>query len=319
MLSDAERMGEDKMWEIVEMRFKGIQKIRQHFTDNVIDYSNCGGFECFAWQERELYDKLDWLNDGMKKITGTSNVFTWSDDKLLRFGFAGFSGMIENKMEGGLHSGKLLLQLSRKVQSLGVNILTGMEVIAFEKQNNYIDIVTRYARIQAGKLLVCTNAFSSNLVKDLCIEPARGQVLVTEPIENLKMRGTFHYDQGYYYFRNVGDRVLIGGARNTDFTAERTDELVVSEQIQIELERFVSSHLLPGIPYKVSHRWSGIMGFSENKLPVVREVEENVYTALSCNGMGGCTFTGYSRTGICIDQLSNFNDNQLSTCLFLFQ
>src|SRR5947199_238631 len=33
LLHDAVKLGEDKLWEIVEMRFKGIEKIRSHFGD----------------------------------------------------------------------------------------------------------------------------------------------------------------------------------------------------------------------------------------------------------------------------------------------
>jgi hypothetical protein len=36
------------------------------------------------------------------------------------------------------------------------------------------------------------------------VKPARAQVLITEPIDNLDVRGTFHLDCGYYYFRNIG-------------------------------------------------------------------------------------------------------------------
>src|SRR4051812_19715273 len=54
MIYDAKAMGEDKMWSIVEMRYKGIQKIRQYFKDDVIDFDECGGYECFKDDEGQL-------------------------------------------------------------------------------------------------------------------------------------------------------------------------------------------------------------------------------------------------------------------------
>ena len=49
------------------------------------------------------------------------------------------------------------------------------------------------------------------------ITPARGQIIVTEPIDDLPWTGCHHFDEGFYYFRNIGNRVLLGGARNQDF------------------------------------------------------------------------------------------------------
>jgi hypothetical protein len=54
----------------------------------------------------------------------------------------------------------------------------------------------------------------------------------TEPIDNLDVRGTFHLDCGYYYFRNIGDRILLGGGRNLDFETETTTEFAQTEIIQ---------------------------------------------------------------------------------------
>jgi glycine/D-amino acid oxidase-like deaminating enzyme len=289
MISDVQQMGENEMWSLVEMRFKGINKIKQHFKENVIDYEPSGGYECFASDSEELKaveEKICWLNEGMRKITGAVKSFTWRSEKLQQFGMKDFGGMIENEMEGGLHSGKLLQSLTRKVQSLGVNIFNGVKVDGFDNSNGFVNVYTSANTFKAAQLLVCTNAMSSKLIKDFEVEPARGQVLITDPIEGLKMKGTFHYDEGYYYFRNVGDRILIGGARNKDFEKERSHEFLLNELIQNELEQFVTKHLLPQTRFTISHRWSGIMGFSEKKLPVIKEVQENVFAAVACNGMG---------------------------------
>ena len=289
MLLDSKLMGDDKMWQTVEMRYKGISKIRRLFNDDVIAYDACGGYECFDADTNildELKSKLSWLNKGMFNITGNENSFQWCNNKLKDFEFNGFHALIENQLEGGLHSGKLLRALIQKVQSLGVHIFNGITVNGWNKIAGKIVISTSIATIKTEQLLICTNGFASQLLPEVFIEPARGQVFVTAPIEGLKMKGTFHYNEGYYYFRNVGNRVLIGGARNLDFATENTDELLLNEKIQIELKRFVSTHLLPSTPFNITHQWSGIMGFTKDKLPVVQAVEENIYVAVACNGMG---------------------------------
>ena len=58
------------------------------------------------------------------------------------------------------------------------------------------------------------------------VKPARAQVLITRPIKDLAVKGTFHLDKGYYYFRNIDKRILIGGGRHLDYEPEETCKLV---------------------------------------------------------------------------------------------
>ena len=199
----------------------------------------------------------------------------------------GFDKMIENDLEGGLHSGKLVFALQQYLQSKGVLFFSGMEVMRVEKDTNHYRVITTSNQtFTSTSLLYCTNAFSQHLLPGLVVTPARGQVIVTSPIEDLKLNGTFHYDDGYYYFRNVGNRVLLGGARNKSFDTEKTTELTITPTIQDELLRFLSEHILPGKAFTITHKWSGIMGFTANKEPIVEKVDDNAYAVIACNGMG---------------------------------
>ena len=44
--------------------------------------------------------------------------------------------------------------------------------------------------------------------------------------------------EGYYYFRNIGNRILFGGGRHLDFDKEFAADMALNESIQNELERF---------------------------------------------------------------------------------
>jgi glycine/D-amino acid oxidase-like deaminating enzyme len=195
--------------------------------------------------------------------------------------------LIENKLEGYLHSGKLCQALLQEVQSMGVTVLNAIEISGFEKNNDGITLHTnQLIHLNTSRLLICTNAFARQLVPELDIVPARGQVLVTSPIEGLALKGTFHYDGGYYYFRNLGNRVLLGGARNKAFDEEATTEMTTTEKIQHELERFLAEHILPGYSYQITDRWSGIMGMGHEKMPIIKEVSPQVFCAVRMSGMG---------------------------------
>ncbi|MGN6616094.1 MAG: NAD(P)/FAD-dependent oxidoreductase [Ilyomonas sp.] len=290
LLHDAKVMGESRMLQIVEMRYKGIEKIRKTFDDAVTGFDACGGYECLSrtlHDVDEIDEHLLWLNDNLSEITGDTQTFTWSNERLHEFGFEGFDAMIENKFEAGLHSGKLVQALTRKVQSEGVDILTGLQVENWSEEEQKIIVHTKPGiSITAKQLIVCPNAFSSQLTSQLNTQPARGQIIVTSPIEGLKMKGTFHYDEGFYYFRNVDNRILLGGARNKAFESEATTELSTSDVIQNELQRFIATHLLPDKTFTIDYRWSGIMGFTNDKQPVTKKLSDRVTAMVACNGMG---------------------------------
>jgi glycine/D-amino acid oxidase-like deaminating enzyme len=111
-------------------------------------------------------------------------------------------------------------------------------------------------------------------------------VLITEPIPNLDIKGTFHLDRGYYYFRNIGDRILLGGGRNLAFEEETTTEMGQTEIIQKRLEQLLKEVILPNHDIEIAHRWSGIMGVGASKNPIVANLSQNVYCGVRMGGMG---------------------------------
>ena len=170
---------------------------------------------------------------------------------------------------------------------MGVTVLNGIEIKQFETVNGRVELQTNHDfTLQAGRLLVCTNAFARQLLPELDIEPARGQVLVTSPVDNLKFSGAFHYDEGFYYFRNLGKRVLLGGARNRAFEEEKTESLLLTDTIQQELERFLREVIRPAGDFTIDYRWSGVMGMGPEKMPVVKQVSDQVFCAVRMGGMG---------------------------------
>ncbi|MBN9380678.1 MAG: FAD-binding oxidoreductase [Chitinophagaceae bacterium] len=290
LIADEEKMGEDKMLELVEMRYKGLRRISKVFSDKEIDFQQHGGYDLITGDNfniNDLRSQIDKLNRPLKKIVGLQKTFRMASDKLAGFGFAGIQHLIENKAEGQLHSGRLCQALLKLVQSMGVTVLNNIEIKSYEKVNGNVLLHTSYPfSFTASQLLVCTNAFARQLLPQLDIEPARGQVFVTSPIDKLPFQGTFHYDEGFYYFRNLGNRILLGGARNKAFEAERTDEMNITPDIQHELERFLKETILPGRDYTIEHRWSGIMGMGSEKMPIVQAVNDHVFCAVRMSGMG---------------------------------
>ena len=290
ILHDIQTMGADAVWNLVDMRFRGLARINRYFPDSITRFDHAGGFECFeanssVWPGCAA--QLDELNRGMKTITGHAETFRIASQRLDELGLRNYAYLIENQLEGGLHSGFLLLALWQKAQALGVQVLTGVSVNAVYPRSYGVDLDTSLGSLHARQVLLCTNAFTRDLLPQADIEPARGQVFVTAPIPNFKLAGTFHAEEGYYYFRNLGDRLLIGGARHTAFAEEATTEVSITHQIQQTLEAYAQKHILPeNQPYTITHRWSGIMGMGSTKFPIVERVSDQLFVCARMSGMG---------------------------------
>jgi gamma-glutamylputrescine oxidase len=288
MVAGVQDMGEDQFLELTEMRYKGLKKIAKTFNDKEIGYHRDGSYELIATaNNNELRSQIDTFNRLLKKITGKQKIFSLQNEKIARFGFAGIQHLIGNNYEGQLHSGKLCQALLRLVQSTGVTVLNNTEITGYEKVHGQLLLHTNHDfPLLSSQLLVATNAFARQLLPQLDIVPARGQVIVTAPIEGLPFKGSFHYDEGYYYFRNLGDRVLLGGARNKAIAEENTDQMDISDPIQSALERFMQKTILPGRHFTIEHRWSGIMAMGAEKMPIIKAVNDHVFCAVRMSGMG---------------------------------
>ena len=308
LISDIQLMGEAAMLETVKMRYDGLQRIQEVFKAKEIDYNQWGGYELFEGKkgakndESGLYDisKLEsdiaYLNKILAPALKTPKkngkylpIYTNASKDIKKLGFQGIEALAFNQLEGQLNSAKLVLALQKAVQAKGVQILFNTEVKKFKSHKKGVTITTNLeAVLETKQFLVCTNGFAKQLIPSLDVVPARGQVFVTEPIKNLKFKGCFHFDEGYYYFRNLGNRLLLGGARNADFKNEKTYSLETSATIQKVLEDFMMQRILPkgSKKPKIELRWSGTMGMGKIKKPIIEQLQPNVYCAVRMSGMG---------------------------------
>ncbi|MCZ2082868.1 MAG: FAD-binding oxidoreductase [Flavobacteriales bacterium] len=284
LIADSEKMGWQKTVELVKMRFDGLQKIKNYFKSETIDFELCGGYEIL--NDGSVLSQLDEVNERLKNITGIPETYFLSNSKIAEFGLGKTNTLIENTLEGSLHSGKLLQQLLQKCYDLKIEFLFGTEVLAINESSASVKLSTKNIELETDKLVIATNAFTKKLFPEIDLIPARGQILVTEPIPDLKLKGTFHYDEGFYYFRNLGSHVLLGGGRNQDFKNEETTEFSTSEFLQNHLEQFLKDVILPHQNFKIAHRWSGIMAVGNEKSPIIKKISERQIAAVRLSGMG---------------------------------
>jgi len=286
ILSDLNTHTEEEVFQLVSKRWEGIHLLRKTLGDNTIDFEQNGGHELFLESKNELFNKcldnLERVNELLRPIF-KMNAFEPHGNS---FNFKNIKKQyITNTLEAQIDTGKMMMALLQSARQKGVRILNSIVVEDYQEIGDCVKIKTNAFEFKTTKLMIATNGFAAQLVGEE-VQPARAQVLVTRPIRNLHIKGTFHLDEGFYYFRNIDNRVLLGGGRNLDIKGEETYEHGKTPLIQNQLEKMLSKTILPNIPFEVEHRWSGIMGVGHVKKPIIKHISNNVYCGVRLGGMG---------------------------------
>jgi gamma-glutamylputrescine oxidase len=281
----------EKTLTTVQMRWQGLQLLRQKLGDANIDYQPTGGYELIAQNQIHVLQNLEALNQLLAPIIGESDVFQEKKALVQHFGFQRIETLIENRFEGHLHSGKLFRRLYQRVCKAGCLVYTGALVTHIETSEAIHRFWVKTASnetlcFSSPKGCICANAFTPLFFPELAIEPGRGQVLVTQPLPKVPFKGSFHFEEGYFYFRDIGNRVLLGGGRHLAKAEETTTAFGTTPFIQQQLEDLLREVILPTTPHQIDYRWSGIMAFGPEKSPIIKEVNPGLWVGARMNGMG---------------------------------
>ncbi|MFN5208402.1 MAG: NAD(P)/FAD-dependent oxidoreductase [Bacteroidota bacterium] len=289
LLADIKQMGDqDLAFHLAEMRFKGLGMLISRLGARTLQYKQVGGYEVFGDRERfeECVAHLPEFNKRTHLFTGTKGVYSISQQQKKSGISKSFPFCISNHLEGQLNPLMMMLALHKKLEQSNIQIIRGCEVQSYTERAEDVSIFTNQGELLSKKLLFCTNGYSKKLIPEVELVPARAQVLITEPINHLRLKGTFHHHEGYYYFRSVGNRILLGGGRHLDKQTETTDEPGLNSYLQDHLEHFLREKLNVPEDVGIAHRWSGIMGMGPEKLPLVKALSKHTFCAIRMGGMG---------------------------------
>jgi glycine/D-amino acid oxidase-like deaminating enzyme len=275
---------EDQVIQIIKRRIEGLNLLREITEGEDIGYKNCGGYEVSTSQAEmdNLCKHLPYLNDLIYEHFGSTDTFSLTNHTIGELA----GTQIFNQYEGSIHTGKLISTLIRKCYAHKIAFLQSTEVESFETDQDKQVLQTNRGGITSENIICCTNAFTDQLVSDVDIQPQRNQVILTSPLDHNLPESCFHCDEGYLYFRPIGKKLLIGGARNRFASAEATDSFGNTTELTEYLRRWVSTNLVPNQPIDIEMQWSGILGTGADLHPIVQQVRPSVYVAARMNGMG---------------------------------
>jgi glycine/D-amino acid oxidase-like deaminating enzyme len=178
--------------------------------------------------------------------------------------------------DGVLQPARLVRGLARRVAEAGVEIHEHARVRSV-------------AETGADTVVVATDGYPSGLLGQLegLIVPTRGQVIATEPIDELLFVIPHYGRHGFdYWHQRLDGRIVAGGFRDVSLDTEFTADEVTTPVVQTALERFVEEHV--GRPLRVDYRWAGIFGMVFDFLPVVGRVpsSDGLWVAGGYSGHG---------------------------------
>ena len=289
LIDDLKTMSENEVVELVRKRYEGLNVLKERCGSKLMDYIPCGSNELFTKSEKDAknYDsclsQLHYLNELIESATQIKNNFSVARNT---FGFNNVNGLLFSKGEGQINTGKMMNQLHKKAVELGVHILFSTEIKTWKDEDRSVQVETNYGSFQTKKLIIATNGLTQQILPNLNLSPARAQVIITKPLKEKPFEGTFHYDEGYFYFRNVENRILVGGGRNLDLKGESTVEIENSDIILEAIKKLLNEVILPNQKVEIEHQWAGIMGVGETKAPIVKTISENVQVGVRLGGMG---------------------------------
>ena len=187
-----------------------------------------------------------------------------------------FEGAILHAHDGALQPARFVRRLAARAAGAGADIREH-------------DQVTDVGALDAEQVVVATDGYGHGLVPELAdlIWPTRGQVIVSEPLDRVLYDKPHYARQGFDYWQQLPDgRVLLGGFRDVSIMDELTDVEETTPAIQASLERFLGE--LIGEEPRISHRWAGIFGLTQDMLPLVGRVpnHDSLWSAGGYSGHG---------------------------------
>lgn len=179
---------------------------------------------------------------------------------------------LTNPDDAAVNPAELIERVAETVR-VRTPIFEGAEVFAFEGERDRVRVRTARGYVDAGRVLVCTNAYAGSLLPTLRgrVSPNRGQMLALRA-PGITLGASYYVDGGSEYIRQAHDgTIVVGGMRKHFEQAERTDDAEPTAEVQAALEDFAERAL--GVRGEVVARWAGTMGFTADGLAIVEPVD----------------------------------------------
>ena len=192
--------------------------------------------------------------------------------------------------DGSLQPARWIRTLARGAEAAGARIHDGSTVEGPVHAPGEGGLrTTSGASVSARHVVVAADGALPALVPEYSprVRSRRLHMIATAPLPERVTEHLVYYRWGYEYFQQRPDgRLLIGGFSDVDGDGSYTDSADGSPAIWERIERHIREEL--GLDPVITHRWAGVVGYSDDRLPFVGEVpgREGLWVAGGYSGHG---------------------------------
>jgi gamma-glutamylputrescine oxidase len=191
--------------------------------------------------------------------------------------------------DGSLQPARWIRTLARAAEAAGARIHDGSAVEGPVPAPGEGELRTAGGSVNARHVVVAADGALPALVPEYAgrVHARRLHMTATAPLSERVTERLVYYRWGYEYFQQRPDgRLLIGGFSDVDGDLSYTDSDEGSPAIWERIERHIRYDL--GLDTEITHRWAGVVGYSDDRLPYVGEVPDRpgLYVAGGYSGHG---------------------------------
>jgi gamma-glutamylputrescine oxidase len=194
--------------------------------------------------------------------------------------------------EGALHPARWIRTLARGAEAAGARIHESTAVEGPVAAPGEGQLRTAAGSVSARHVVVASDGALPALVPEYAdrVRARRLHMTATAPLPERLTDWLVYSRWGYDYFQQRPDgRLLIGGFGDLDGEDSYTDADAGSPRIWERIERLIREGL--GLDTEITHRWAGVVGYSDDDLPYVGEApgRPGLYVAGGYSGHGNVT------------------------------
>ncbi len=162
-------------------------------------------------------------------------------------------------------------------------------------------VATAGGEVRCKAVVVCVDGNLEAVLPELAgrARSSRLQMLATAPIAPGTIPYPYYDNYGYEYWQQLPNgSVALGGGRGTYADDEWDRPAEPSQPLQDMLDRLLRERV--GVTAPVTHRWAGVIAYTEDKLPIFEEVRPGVFAAGGHSGHGNVLGSAAGRAAMAI-------------------
>ncbi len=200
----------------------------------------------------------------------------------------GFGGGLFNPSDGSVNPVRLVRAIAASAHRRNTQFFECTTLRRLRQTGSSWLLEAEHGTVSAGLVFLACNAWLPVFLPQVRLQPVRGQCLAVGPLAAPPAAVPCYANYGSEYWRGAGSHFILGGMRRAGGRDELGYADGTSTPVQNALEDYCFKHFPQFAGAAVSHRWSGVMSYSADGLPLVGAVsgKEGLYLAAGYTGHG---------------------------------